>query len=124
MKDEESKGGWLKLYQSFLRWEWYTDVNTKTVFLHCLLRANWTDGRFMGVEIPAGSFATSYRNMAKETGLTVDQCRTAIKHLKSTHEITSQAYHDFSVITVVKWQDFQGESQAKSQASPKQVPTI
>lgn len=121
MKDEESKGGWLKLYQSFLRWEWYTDVNTKTVFLHCLLTANWKENRYRGVVIPVGSLVTSYASMAKNTGLTVSQCRTAIKKLIMTGEITSRAYHDFSVISVVKWQDFQGESQATSQASNKPV---
>lgn len=121
MKDEESKGGWLKLYQSFLRWEWYTDVNTKTVFLHCLLTANWKENRFMGVVIPVGSLVTSYPSLAKNTGLTVQMCRTAVKKLISTGEITVKKYPKFSVYTVVKWKDFQGEQQSTQQSSNSQA---
>ena len=28
--------GYIKLYRSLLNWEWYDDINTKTVFLHLL----------------------------------------------------------------------------------------
>lgn len=120
MVDEEQKGNWLKLYRSFLDWEWYTDVNTKVVFLHCLLKANWTPGRLKGVVIPAGSFATSYASLSRDTGLSVYSCRTAIKHLISTGEVTSHSHHDFTVITVVRWQELQGEAQANPQATHKQ----
>lgn len=36
----------VKLSRKMLNWEWYTDVNTKTLFIHCLLRANWKKERF------------------------------------------------------------------------------
>ena len=29
--------GYIKLHRQILHWEWYTDINTKTLFLHCLL---------------------------------------------------------------------------------------
>ena len=62
---------YVKISRKILEWEWYKDVNTKVVFFHILLKANWKNGRFQGMEIPRGSFATSYQSLAEETGLTV-----------------------------------------------------
>ena len=91
---------YVKISRKILEWEWYKDVNTKVVFFHILLKANWKNGRFQGMEIPRGSFVTSYQSLAEETGLTVMNVRTAIKHLKLTQEITVSQHSKFSVITV------------------------
>ena len=48
--------GHIKLYRKFLDWEWYQDINTKVLFIHMLMKANWKDGKFMGTTIPRGSF--------------------------------------------------------------------
>lgn len=98
----------IKLYKKMLNWEWYQDTNTKAVFLHCLLMANWKDGRFMGEEIPKGSFASSYPHIARQTNLSVQKVRTAISHLISTRELTVKATPKFSIFTVVKWDEYQG----------------
>jgi len=112
-------------------WEWYKDTNTKTVFIHCLLKANWKEGRFMGYEIPRGSFVTSYPQLSKETGLTVQQVRTAIFHLKSTGEITVKTTSKFSIITVNKYISYQSpnrrsnsQSTGNQQSSNSQSTTI
>ena len=77
---------YVKISRKILEWEWYTDANTKVLFLHILLKANWKDGRFQGIEVPRGSFVTSLQNLAAETGLTVRNVRTALKHLENTGE--------------------------------------
>jgi len=92
--------GHIKLDRKILEWEWYTDINTCRLFLHILLKANWKDGRFKGIEIPRGSFVASYQTLADESGLTVRGVRTALKHLKATGEVTVKRHAKFSVITV------------------------
>ena len=59
------------------------------------------------MEIPRGSFVTSYQSLAEETGLTVMNVRTAIKHLKLTQEITVSQHSKFSVITVKNYDAYQ-----------------
>lgn len=98
---------YVKISRKILEWEWYKDVNTKVLFFHILLKANWKDGRFQGIEIPRGSFVTSYQTLADETGLTVMNIRTAIKHLKLTQEITVSQHSKFSVITVKNYDTYQ-----------------
>ena len=66
--------------------------------------------------IKRGQFATSIPKLQVELELTSNEVRTAIKHLKSTGEITVRSYSKFSVITVVKYDSYQCESQAESQS--------
>lgn len=98
---------YVKISRKILDWEWYTDINTKVLFLHILLKANWKPGRFQGTEVPRGSLATSQQNMAAETGLTIKNVRTALKHLENTGEVAVSRHSKFSVITVKNYNQYQ-----------------
>lgn len=100
-------GNYIKLSRKLLEWEWYQDGKTARVFIHCLLKANWKDGRFKGIDVPRGSFISSYGNLAVELGMSVQSVRTSINHLISTSELTSKGYSQFSIFTVVKYNDYQ-----------------
>ena len=80
--------GFIKLFRKMLDWEWYTDVNTTKIFIHCLLRANHATGRWMGIEIEPGQFVTSLPKLAEENGMSVQQVRTALKHLMKTGDLS------------------------------------
>lgn len=112
---------YVKISRKLLEWGWYKDEHTKSLFLHCLLRANWKDGEFKRVVIKRGQFATSIPKLQVELELTSNEVRTAIKHLKSTGEITVRTYNKFSVFTVVKYNDYQCEPQAESQTDNSQA---
>ena len=43
--------GYIKLFRSMTKWEWYSDTNTKAVFLHLLLNANLEETRYVIVLI-------------------------------------------------------------------------
>jgi hypothetical protein len=102
-----SDNEFIKIYRKLLNWEWYTDVNTKVLFLHCLLKANWKDGSWRGYKYKRGQFITSLPSLARETGLTIKQVRTALKHLKQTGEVAD--WHDsrIRIITVLSYDDYQ-----------------
>lgn len=99
--------GYILLHRSLLDWEWYSNANTSRVFIHCLLKANWTDGRFEGIEVPRGSFVSSYGAMAEELNMSLQNVRTAISHLISTCELTSKGHAKFTVFTVVNYDSYQ-----------------
>ena len=102
-----SENEYIKVFRKLLNWEWYTDVNTKTLFLHCLLKANWKDGAWRGHTIKRGQFITSLPSLSKETGLSIREVRTALNHLKSTGEVTDKIYSKFRIITVKNWNRYQ-----------------
>lgn len=114
----------IKLHRKMLDWEWYKDTNTFALFIHCLLIANWKDGRFMGRAIPRGSFVSSYPQLAQQTNMSIQNVRTALNHLKSTGELTVKTTSKFSVFTVVNYNRYQDvNSQANSQLTVSQQAT-
>lgn len=119
--------GHVKLFRKFLEWEWYMDINTKLLFIHMLLRANWKEGKFQGKIIPRGSFVSSYPKLAEETNLTIDEVRTALKHLKSTGDVTVTSHSKYSVYTVNNYccyQDLPSQPPVIAQSVPILFPTI
>ena len=102
--------GFIKLYKKMLDWEWYDDPNTSRVFIHILLKASWKESSWHGVKIHPGQLITSLPSLSKETHLSVMQVRTAISHLISTGEITSKQQANFRIITVIKWDEYQGDN--------------
>ena len=121
----------IKLYKKMLDWEWYDDTNTKILFLHCLLKANWKSTRWHGIDIEPGQFITSLQTLADETHLSVRQVRVALDHLIMTGELTNKSHSKFRVITVNAWSDYQGNDKQsvkeltnRRQTSDKQVTTV
>lgn len=98
---------YIKLSRKILEWEWWDDINTCRLFIYCLLKANWKDGRFKGMIIPKGSFVSSIPKMSDETSLTIREIRTAISHLKSTGEVTCKSYAKYTVFTVKNYCEYQ-----------------
>lgn len=114
----------IKMYRKFMQWEWYTDTNTKSLFIHCLLKANWKSGSWQGIHFDAGELITSLPSLSEETGLTVRQVRTSLNRLISTGELTSRMTDKVTgkkltknrIITINNWGTYQGsDSQLDSQ---------
>lgn len=77
-----------KAYRKMEDWEWYKDIYVFKLFHHLLLRANWKDGRFQGIEVPRGSLITSIENLSMQSGLSIQQVRTALKKLEKQGKLT------------------------------------
>lgn len=107
--------GHIKLYRKMLNWEWYDETNTVRVFIHCLLRANWKDEKWRGITVKRGSFITSRQKLAKELKMSEREIRTAIEHLESTNEVTKSGNAKYTVITVVKYDEYQTNDQVNDQ---------
>lgn len=81
--------GFICLFRDLLGWAWYLDINTKVLFIHMLLKANWRETKFRDTTVPRGSFVSSYPHLAEECGFTINELRTALNHLKSTGDAQS-----------------------------------
>jgi len=99
--------GYIKLHRKITEWEWYRDINTTRLFIHLLLKANFRDKKYKGRIIPRGSIATTIPLLSEETALTVKEVRTALTHLKSTHEVGVERAGKESVIEVHNYEVYQ-----------------
>lgn len=98
---------WISLHRKFKDWKWYKDINTKTLFLHLLLKANYKDNYWKDILVKRGQLVTSIEHLADDTGLTVQQVRTSIKKLKSTNEITIKSTNKYTVVSIEKYDFYQ-----------------
>ena len=83
--------------------------------MYCLLKANWKTKKWRGIEIKRGSFITSRHKLAQELRLTEREIRTALEHLETTNEVTKCGNSKYTVITVVKYDDYQTNDQQNDQ---------
>ena len=113
MSNTDNNRGWVKLHRSILDWEWWDEPNTTRLFIYCILKANPADRQWHGQTIERGSFVTSLNTLAKDTGLTVQQTRTALNRLISTNNLTSKSTNKITKITVYNYERYQELQQTK-----------
>ena len=116
--------GYILIHRKIINWQWYSNKNDRLLFIHCLISANWKDGWFNGEKIPRGSFATSLSNLSKECGLTMQQTRTSLNHLKLTNELTHHTNKQFSIITINNYDKYQTINTADNKRITNEQQTI
>ena len=110
--------GFITLHRQILDWEWYKNINTKVLFLHLLLKANYKDLSFEGHKILRGQLVTSLPSLSSELGLSIHQIRVSLDKLIMTGEVASKSYNRYRVITIVKYDQYQNDdSQDGSQVA-------
>ncbi len=119
------ENGHIKLYRKFANWRWYKDANTMRLFVHLLLAANFENRDFESITIHRGEVVSSYPKLASELGLSIQNIRTAINHLKSTGEVTCTSYAKFTVIAINNYNEYQSltQSPTDSQQASNRLPT-
>lgn len=126
--------GFIQLHRKMTEWEWYTNTNTKALFIHLLLKANFIDKKWQGKLVKRGSFITSYNKLSIETGLSVKNVRTALEHLEMTNEVAKSKGGQNTQITLLNYDKYQSigkpadtqtasESAHKGQTNGTQVAT-
>lgn len=116
--------GWIKIHRQMLEWEWYGDINTSRLFIHCLLKANHKGKKWRGLDIKRGSFWTSLDTLSDETGLSKKCVRTSLDRLKATCELADKGHSTGRLrgrmITVCKYDSYQDEgTQTAPEAADK-----
>jgi hypothetical protein len=109
---------WIKLHRQITEWEWYSDNNCFRVFVHLLLKANYKEKKYKGIELKVGSVITSRDVLARETGLSSQQIRTALTKLISTNEITSVTSSKGTIIQIVNYEKYQVSTSETTNEQP------
>lgn len=114
------ENGFITLERKICTWRWFREPNTLVVFLYLILQANYEPHDFENITIQRGQIATSYPSIAKNTGLSIQSVRTAVKHLILTGEVTVKKYPKYSVYTVVCYDKYQDKRQGSQQSANRQ----
>ena len=111
---EYSDNEYIKLFRKLINWEWYSDTPTRSVFIHCLLKANWKPTNWKGITLERGEFIETNQNMAKVLGLSLKQIRVALGHLEGTNSVTFRKVGKYRIINVSKYVGYQSEGTTRA----------
>lgn len=100
LKNIDDKG-FVKLPKQILEWEWYTDPNIYRVYTHLLLKANYKENNWRGIEIKIGEFVTSLDKLHAELNISIQTIRTALKKLEKTGYIERKPTNKFTLIKLL-----------------------
>jgi hypothetical protein len=114
---------WRKIEDSFF----YKDSAYVHLWVHLLMKANHIrhefifNGKRMSCE--RGQCITGRHKLSQETGIEVNKVTRLLKMLKSEQQIEQQTNNRFSLITILKYEDYQGdnEQQNKQQVNNKRT---
>lgn len=104
---QQDNRSFIKILRKFTDWEWYKKSEMIHLFIHLLLKANYTKGSFQGQDVERGQLISGLHKLNKDTGISEQSIRTCLNRLKSTGEITIKSTNQFSLITIVKYEDYQ-----------------
>ena len=115
--------GWIKLHRSLIKWEWFSDSKVSHLFLYILLNATHNEYKWKGKVFTKGQMPFGRDKASIETGMSIQNIRTALKKLELTNEITIESSRQGTVITVVNWDKYQGDSDKPTDKSTNDQPT-
>lgn len=113
---------YVKLHRKLLNWGWFNKPEILSVFIYCLIRANYEDGEFQGHTVLRGQFITSPDKIAQATGLTYQCVRTVLTKLISTNEINKQTTNKYTIITICNYDSYQCTEIETNKQTNKQTP--
>ena len=115
--------GFIQMHRKLLEWEWYDDINVKVLFIHLLLKANWSDKEWRGIIIKEWQLLTWRIKLSEETWLSQQQVRTSLKKLESTNNITIKTTNRNSIIEVLNYKQYQQVNQQTTKQATNKQPT-
>ena len=99
--------GFVKLHRKILAWGWFADPPTLSVFLALLLQASYQDTSWKGAPVRRGQVITSLSKLSEQCGISIQQTRTALSHLRATGTITETATNRYRLINIEKYDLYQ-----------------
>lgn len=108
--------GWIKIHRGLLDWEWYSDTNCVRLALHLLLKANFQTRRWRGITVGRGQLVTSRAALARETGLSEREVRTAVSKLERSDFLTCRATSSYTVVTICNYERYQSSDNSERPA--------
>lgn len=106
---------WVKLYGKLRNWQYYNNPILLAVWIHILVEASHFDGvNDMGAHVSAGQLTIGTQKWANMVGITRNQLRYALKKLEEEGQIIAESKGKYTLITVVKWDEYQAKRKKNS----------
>ena len=99
-------------------------IKMVATLIHLLLKANWKDKKWRGVDVKRGQIITSRTRLAEEIGLTERQLRTCLERMQETGEIACETTNRYTIVTICNYDSYQEiENTQRPAERPAERPT-
>ncbi len=120
--------GWIKLHRALQDSAIASHPEYLAVWVHLMLRAQHSAsdcvvGRKI-VNLSAGQLVFGRIKFSSEIGVSENKVRAALDVMKSLNMITIKSMAKFSIISIVKWSEYQNESPANNQETASNAPAL
>jgi hypothetical protein len=78
-----------------------------SLFIALLLEANYKSKKWQGIVVERGQVIFGRKAWSQKLGISERSMRTCLEHLKTTNEVTIKTTNKYSIITVVKYEEYQ-----------------
>lgn len=113
--------GYIKLERKLLNWGWFKNDNMLRFWVYLLLMAQHQDTYFDGILLKRGEVLFGRKQASKDTGISEQSIRTCINRLKSTNEITTKSTNKYTIITILKYDEYQNNNKKSTTKSTKKL---
>ncbi|MCP4899784.1 MAG: hypothetical protein GY906_22690 [bacterium] len=111
--DDPRNTGYIRIHRKIRESPLWTQLKPGVLklALHYIMEARWQPSKFYDgsrqIPVPAGSFVSSVRKLAEDTGLTVKQVRVAMQHLANLEFAAHTRAQSKTLITVTNYSSYQ-----------------
>lgn len=112
----------IKLSRALLTWDWHDEPKTGWLYIVMLLLANHEETLWRGEKLLRGQLLSGRRQLSIASGLTEDEVRTALAHLKKTGDVVVETRSKYSIITLPKYDEHCSFTQQIPSDSPNESP--
>ena len=116
--------GYIHLHRSLLSWPYHNNPSMLTVWTHLLMLAEYEDCQHEGVTIRRGELLISQQWLAEYLGISEKQLRLCLQKLEEGKEITKRRASGRTLITILKYNDYQAFTSAQPSEEASHTPTV
>lgn len=103
--------------------EWLSNPTICYFFFRLLLKANYKDTKWQGMDVKRGQLVTGRKMLSAELNLSEQQIRTCIDKLTRTGYINQQSTNKYTIITICDYDSWQGFENEINQRATNEQPT-
>jgi len=113
------QNGWIKIYRKMMDKGFYKNSKYVHLWVHLLLEAThkpkevlWNGKTFI---LQPGQFITGRKKLAGKTKINQNSVERILNYFKNEHQIEQQTTNKNRLITILKWERYQGNEQLNEQ---------
>lgn len=111
--------GWIKSYRSQVDWRWFRFPATAHLWHYLLLAAEYEKREIGKMIVERGQLLTTISDISEATGLSLREIRTGLQRLEETGEIMRKSTNKNTLITLVKYEEYQAVPTNERQTKDK-----